>query len=183
MRIPAACAVLVLLIAGCSEQTDDASSDGDERPTTTTEADAPPATDTPSETPDTSGLAGVQPCDIVDAAGAASLGLTDGVSKTLGEARVCQWRYEGATLDQSFTVSLALFETRGLAAIVGTEITTLPDVGTHPAASFVAPGGSCGVSVGVGDDARVDSTATGGDPQQACDLAAQLAALAEPNLP
>ncbi|MGB3442891.1 MAG: DUF3558 family protein [Actinophytocola sp.] len=183
----AATAALLLLLAGCAEQTQGSPTpDGDstaER-TITTDPDAPTDSSEPS-TPDDEpgGLADVDPCGLVDQAALGSLGLTGGEGKTLGEARVCRYRHDGATLNESFTVSVELFDTRGLSDIVGTSVTQLPKIGAHDAASFIGPAGGCGVSLGVGESSRVDNTAVGGDQQQGCQLAAQLAALVEPKLP
>jgi hypothetical protein len=184
----AATAALVALLAGCSEQTQgNPTTDGtgtSVEPTVTTGPDVPTDPGDPS-TPDDepSGLADVDPCGLVDQAALGALGLTGGEEKTLGEARVCRYRLDGPTLDESFTVSVELFDTRGLADIVGTNVRQLPKIGTHDAASFVGPTGSCGVSLGVSESTRVDSTAVGGEQQQGCQVAEQLAALVEPNLP
>lgn len=182
----AALAALVVLLAGCSEQTQGSPTPGDDptgQTTTTTESEDTTEPTTTTGTTGTGGLADVDPCGLVDDAGLSGLGLGAGEEKTLGEARVCQWRRDGPTLNESFTVSVALFENRGLADIVGTDIRQLPNIGTHEATSFVAPGGSCGVSLGVGESSRVDNTAVGGDQQQGCQLAASMAALVEPKLP
>lgn len=184
--ILAACAALVVVLAGCAVQTQGVPSAADERRPTATGEEQGDGGGSPgaSEAEGEGDQAGLQPCELIDAAGLASLGLTEQTAKVLGEARVCQWRREGATIGDSFTASIALFGSRGLAEIVGNDIQTLPDVGSHEAKSFVAPAGSCGVSLGVGADSRVDSLVTGGDdPREACRLAAELAALAEPNLP
>jgi hypothetical protein len=186
----AATAALLVLLAGCSEQTQGSPSAGAEptagqptstAPDTSTEPTEP--TEPSSGTDDPSGLADVDPCGLVDDAALGSMGLTGGEEKTLGEARVCRYRHDGATLNESFTVSVELFATRGLADIVGTDIKQLPKIGAHDATSFVGPTGSCGVSLGVGESSRVDNTAVGGAQQQACQFAARLAALVEPNLP
>lgn len=178
---------LVVLLSGCAEQTQGNPTPGEE-PTADRTTSTEPAEPTGSSEPSTgeeepSGLADIDPCGLVDPAGLSSIGLTGGEGKTLGEARVCRYRHEGATLNESFTVSVEIFETRGLAEIVGTDIKDLPKIGGHDAKSFIAPAGSCGVSLGVGDDSRVDNTAVGGDQQQGCQLAAKLAALVEPELP
>jgi len=182
----AAAAALLVLLSGCSEQTGGSptpSGDTIDR-TITTDPEEPTGSSEPStgeEEP--AGLADVDPCGLVDQAALGSLGLTGGEEKTLGEARVCRYRYDGPTLNESFTVSVELFDTRGLDDIVGTNVQQLPKVGAHDAASFIGPTGSCGVSLGVGDSSRVDNTAVGGEQQQGCQLAAQLAALVEPKLP
>ncbi|MFI7676914.1 DUF3558 family protein [Actinophytocola sp. NPDC049390] len=183
----AAAVALVVLVSGCAEETGGNPVAGGDTTVDRTITTEPTETTEPSE-PSTggeepSGLDDVDPCGLVDQAGLASLGLTGGEEKTLGEARVCRWRHEGATLNESFTVSVELFDSRGLADIVGTNVKQLPKIGGHDATSFIGPTGGCGVSLGVGDSARVDNTAVGGDQQQGCQLAAQLAALVEPKLP
>ena len=190
MRRPllAVAAALVVLVSGGAEQTGGNPTAGDD-PTT----DVPSITTDPAEPTGTSepssggeepgGLADVDPCGLVDAAGLSELGLTGGEEKTVGEARVCRYRFDGPTLNESYTVSVELFDGRGLTDIVGTNIKQLPKVGSHDASSFTGPTGGCGVSIGVGTDARVDNTAVGGDPKQGCEIAAQLAAHVEPKLP
>jgi hypothetical protein len=182
-------AALVVLLSGCSEQTDGNPTAGDDTgaPSITTEQTEPTTESTESSESSTgggepSGLADLDPCGLVDQAGLGSLGLTGGEEKTLGEARVCRYRHDGPTLNESFTVSVELFDTLGLADIVGTDVKPLK-VGGHDASSFTGPAGGCGVSIGVGTGSRVDNTAVGGDQQQGCQLAARLAALVEPKLP
>lgn len=175
---------LVLVLAGCSEQTPGNATAGDEIPPSseaqvTTESSEETTTTTEAGTP----LADVDPCDLVSDAAATQLGLTGGTAETLGEARVCRWRLDGPTLNESFSVQVEIFEKRGLADIVGTNIQQLPPIGTHQAASFIGTAGGCGVSVGVGESARVDNTAVGGNQQQGCQLVTQLATLVEPELP
>jgi hypothetical protein len=176
-------AAFLVLLAGCSEKTEGSPSAGDQstNPTATTEESTEETT--PSESDTAGGLADVQPCDLIDDAGLAALQLSSGEEKTLGEARVCEWRREGATINESFTVIVALYEDLGLADIVGTDIKPLPNVGGHEAASFVAPAGSCGVSLAVGEKSRVDSTANGENQQLGCQLASQVATIVEPKLP
>ena len=179
-------AALVVLLSGCSEQTqgNPTAGDGGTTPdrTTTTE---PTGSSEPSGGGDEpSPIADLQPCDLVDQAALTSLGLTGGEEDSVGSARSCRWRHEGATLDDSFTVSVELFDDEGAADLAETtDVKQVPDVGAHKAVSFVDAAGVCGVSLAVGDSARVDNTAVGGDQQQGCALAAQLAALVEPKLP
>jgi hypothetical protein len=185
----AAAAALLVLLSGCSEQTGGtptAGGDGTVDRTITTDPEAPTETGEPSSTggEEPSGLADVDPCGLVDQAGLDSLGLTGGEEKEIGGARVCRWRHDGASLDESFTVSVEVFDSNGLADLAeNTDVQQLPKVGGHDAVSFVDAAGVCGVSLGVGEDARVDSTAVGGDQQQGCRLATQLATLVEPKLP
>jgi hypothetical protein len=179
-----ATAALLILLAGCSQST--AGSPG-------AVGSTPPTTQSPSTVTSTStsrsgeasgdDIGSLRPCDLVDDAGLSTLGLTGGTEKTLGQARVCEWRREGASIKDSFTLAVAIYENLGLADIVGTSIQTLPNIGSHQAVSFIAPAGSCGVGLGVAAKARVDSTVHGGDQVQACQLAKQLARLVESNLP
>lgn len=194
-RIPALSAVALglLLLTGCGD--DDPA--GDAPPATspaTSEPSAAPSDPEPTPTgtdgsdgsggsDGDTGLAALDPCAMVDAAGLASLGLTGGEAKELGEARACRYRVEGATLDESFTVSIELFDTYGAADIVATDVQPLPAVGTHEAVTFTGTTGGCVVSLAVTETSRLDSTAVGGDPALACDHAAALAAAAEPALP
>lgn len=188
MRRPvlAVAAALVVLVSGCAEQTGGspvAEGDATGKPSITTEPDEPTQETTETTEPDEGRLADVDPCGLVDAAGLSALGLTGGEEKTLGEARVCRYRHDGPTLNESFTVSVEVFDSRGLADIVGTNVKQLPKIGSHDASSFIGPTGGCGVSIGVGEESRVDNTAVGGAQQQGCQLAAELAALVEPKLP
>ncbi len=190
MRLPLVLAALtvvtVLSAAGCAEKTPGSAAPADETTTTTTTttdetSESPPSSE--SGEPSGDGLADVDPCALVPAATQQALQLTGGEEKKVGAARVCRWRRDGATLEESFTVSVEIFEAQGLADIVGTNVQQLPKIGTHDATSFVGPTGSCAVSLGVGPSSRVDSTAVGGDAQQACQLVAQLAPAVEPELP
>lgn len=186
MRLPLVLAALaVLTVAGCAEKTAGSAAPADETTTTTTdERPSEPSSEAPAGSePSGGGLAEVDPCALVPAATLQTLQLTGGEAKKVGAARVCRWRRDGATLNESFTVSVEIFEAQGLADIVGTNVQQLPKIGTHDATSFVGPTGSCAVSLGVGTSSRVDNTAVGGDPQQACQLVAQLAPAVEPELP
>lgn len=187
----AAAAALLVLLSGCSEQTQGTPTAGGDPtgtagpPSITTDPDAPTESSEPStggEEP--SGLADVDPCGLVDQTGLDSLGLTGGEEKEIGGARVCRYRHDGASIDESFTVSVEVFDSNGIADLAeNTDVQQLPKVGAHDAVSFVDAAGVCGVSLGVGEDARVDNTAVGGNQQQGCELAARLAALVEPKLP
>jgi hypothetical protein len=184
-----AAAALVVLVSGCSEQTEGNPTAGGDATTPdrtiTTKPNAPTGSSEPSTGGDEpSPIADLQPCELVDQAGLSSLGLTGGEEDSVGSARSCRWRHEGATLDDSFTVSIELFDDEGFTDLAeNTQVKELPKVGGHDAVSFVDAAGVCGVSLGVGDSARVDNTAVGGDQQQGCQLAARLAALVEPKLP
>lgn len=167
-------AALLLLVAGCSETTQGSPSPGGSAPATeeTTTTSEPPA-----------GLADLDPCELLDPADLAALQLTGGEGKTVGGARVCRWQRDGATLNETFTVSAEVFDNQGLGALNAPDVQELPPIGGHDAARFTDATGTCGVSLGVGDSSRVDNTAVGGDQQLGCQLAEQLATIVERKLP
>jgi hypothetical protein len=174
-------AAFLVLLAGCAEKTQGNPSAGDQPTDQNTSTDeSPPSTSESSA----DGADALDPCALLDSADLAALALTEQEAKTVGQAKVCQWRHEGATLDDTFTMALAVYDNVGLADVVGTDVRQLPDIGNHQAATYTGTTGGCGVSLGITDTSRVDSTATGGnDQQQGCQLATQLATAVEPKLP
>ncbi|WP_053205388.1 DUF3558 family protein [Jiangella muralis] len=198
-RIPTAAAAValgLLLLTGCGGDDPAGDAPATTASATSPETSEPPATPsdpepTPTGTDGSDGsdgpaddpLAALDPCAMVDAAGLASLELTGGEAKEVGEARACRYRFEGPTLDESFTVSIELFGGHGAADIVATDVQPLPAVGSHEAVTFTGTTGGCVVSLAVTETSRLDSTAVGGDAALACDHAAALAAAAEPALP
>jgi hypothetical protein len=174
-------AALLVLLAGCAEKTNGDPVAGDNTNGQTEQSTAESTPSTSESSPD--GAADLDPCTLIDSADVAALALTDQEEKTVGQSKVCQWRHEGASIDDSYTVALAVFDGVGLADIVGTDIKPLPNIGSHEAATYTGTTGGCGVSLGITDTSRVDSTATGGNQQQACQLATQLATAAERTLP
>jgi hypothetical protein len=164
-------AAAVFGLAGCAEETS-----GTARPNPTSD----PTTTTTEE--QAGGLTDVEPCDLLPASGATQLGLTEGTESSIGQGRTCRWRFEGTTLDDTFTVDLVLYDERGIDEVVGTNVTPTT-IGGHDAVTFNDSTGGCIVSIAVGDTSRVDSLATGGNLQRGCELANQLAAAVEPQLP
>lgn len=182
-----ATALALALVTGCAERVQgspQAATGTAGPPATTTTVTTPPRSST--EPPRDGGLAALRPCELVDEAALASLGLTGGTEDTVGAAIVCRYRHDGPTLTESFTVSVEQFPTAGLADlldVVGDGAQRRPKIGSHDAVSFVDGAGVCGVSLGVTETSRVDHTATGGDQRLACQLAERLAVLVEPALP
>lgn len=177
--------VLVIGLAGCSEKTPGTALPGDDPTTTTTTTEDEATSESPSSTEAGGGdspLADVAPCALLLPDGAAALKAGAGEEREVGEARTCRWRVEGATLNDSFTLDLALYDERGLGDVQGTNVQQ-KTIGSHDAVTFTDPTGLCVVSIGAGDSARADALATGGDAQRGCQLAAQLADLVEPQLP
>ena len=180
LAVAASAAAVVLGLAGCAEETSGTARPGPTSDsTTTTSEQAEPATTSEEEE---GGLTDVEPCDLLPASGATGLGLTEATANDIGQGRGCRWRFEGTTLDDSFTVDLVLYDERGISEVVGTEIVPTT-IGGHEAVRFKDSTGGCIVSIAVGDTSRVDSLATGGNQQRGCELADQLAAAVEPQLP
>lgn len=173
-------AAAVLGLAGCAEETSGAARPDPTSDSTTTTEQAEETTTSSQEGP--GGSTDLEPCDLLPAAGATQLGLTEGTATEIGQGRACRWRFEGATLDDSFTVDLVIYDERGIDDVVGTNIVPTT-IGGHDAVTFNDSTGGCIVSIAVGDAARVDSLATGGNLQRGCELANQLAAAIEPQLP
>jgi hypothetical protein len=169
--------VFLALVAGCAEKTSGAPSPGGST------TDAPGSSESSSEEPPSGGgTADLKPCDVLDQAALAALQLTGGEEQELAGARVCRYRHEGATLDETFTVSVELFDNQSLEDLNTPNVTPLPPVGGHEAAQFTDATGTCGVSLAVGES-RVDNTAVGGDQQLGCQFATQLATAVAPKLP
>jgi hypothetical protein len=127
-------------------------------------------------------LAGVDPCTLVPAAVLTRLHLEDQTSKTLGKARVCRWRYEGATLRDSYTVDVVIFSTVGIDDLIADDPRSTT-VNGRPAKSASNSSGACVVSLHVTESSRVDSSVVGGEKAGACRFASELAAAVEPRLP
>ncbi|MED7930461.1 DUF3558 family protein [Nonomuraea sp. LP-02] len=178
-----ACAVSlsVVLLASCSPVPGPIQDPGQGLAATRNPATAT-ATPAPSSGP-ADAFAGVDPCGLVPHDARTRLGLTDPRDKQVGQARVCRFRIQGATLRNSYTVGVELFSTRGLEDIVAARTDRLADIGHHRAVRFEGANGGCAVALGVGDRSRVDVTAVGGDLEPACDIVARLAAALEPSLP
>ncbi|MFC0533679.1 DUF3558 family protein [Phytohabitans kaempferiae] len=183
---PTAAAILtaaaLLALAGCGGSAPSAAPPATTVATRDTPAPLSPSTSAPSPSEAAGQLSDVDPCALLPEPAVARLGLTDATPKTLGQARVCRWRHEGTTLSDSFTVGVEIFERLGLDDLVATDIRATT-VGDRPARSFTGPAGGCGMSLGVGTTARVDTTAVGGDEATACRLAAEMARAVEPSLP
>lgn len=175
-------AVLVIGLAGCAEKTAGTAVAGDDTQQSQEPTTADPPSEEPSATEANSPLADIAPCALLTREGATALKVGAGLEREVGEARTCRYRVEGATLDDSFTLDLGLYDERGIDDVSGTNIQP-KTIGSHDAVTFTDATGGCIVSIATGDSSRVDSLATGGDVQRGCQLAAQLADLVEPQLP
>lgn len=179
-RPVAAFAALLFLLAGCAERTQGAPTAVD---TPTSQEETTEPTETETSEPPSDGLAGIEPCDLLDDGELATLQLTGGDPSTIGSARACRWNRQGATIEESYTVSVELFDEQSLTDLNAPTVQAIANIGDHEAATFIGTTGTCGVSLGVGSSSRVDNTALGSDQQQACELATELAKIVEPKLP
>lgn len=180
-RVVAVVATL-LLLAGCTEQTSGDPSAGGPPAGGTEQQDETPTSTATEESG--GGVADLDPCGILQSGDLQELGLSDGEEKEVSGVRVCRYRHEGATLDDSLTVSVELFDGIGLDEINADNVQRLPNIGDHEAASFTDPGGGCGISIGVTESSRIDNTASGGTNEQlACQFVTELATAVERRLP
>lgn len=176
LLLPVAAAVFGL--AGCSQETA-----GNARPDPTSEQASEPSEPSATTSEEAgSPLADVEPCGLLPAATVAELGFTEQTEAAFGQGRACRWRFEGATLADTFTVDLVLYDSLSVDDVNGTNISPTT-IGGHDAVTFNDSTGGCIVSIAVGDESRVDSLATGGDVARGCELANRLAAAVEPELP
>jgi hypothetical protein len=183
--VAAAFAALLLLLAGCSERTGGSPSAA-ETPTSqeqTTEQSTEETTTESGEPGTDGGLADLEPCDILDSNDISTLQLTGGEERKIGSARVCEYRREGPTINESYAVAVGLWDDQGLGDLNAENITPLPNIGSHEAASYTELSGDCGIAIVVSDTSRVDVSSTGGDVQLGCQLTNQVAAAVEAKLP
>jgi hypothetical protein len=182
--------ILVALAAGvvaCSDKTNGQAVPGDstsaETTTTTRGSTSPSRTTSGAPTSGTSPLTDRKPCTLLSSSGVTEMGISGpGNEQKVGSARRCQYRITGATIKDSFTVSVGLWDTAGLKDLPGTVTPTpVPTVGKHEAVRIKDTG--CTIVMGVTEKSRVDSAATGGNVDKACELALKLATLIEPELP
>ena len=174
-------AVLMLALAGCSEKSAGIAA-GSEDPTAATTEETSSSMPSTTTYGGDSPLVDVAPCELLNPEGAATLKAGVGTEREVGEARSCRWHVSGATLIDSFTLDLALYDERGIRDVEGTNVVQ-KIIGSHHAVTFIDPTGLCVVSIAAGDSARVDTLATGGDARRGCELAARMAELVEPRLP
>ncbi len=114
-----------------------------------------------------------------------SLGVTgepkEGTSKSVPS---CQWRVNKASVTDSYTIGVGIYERRGLKDIVADGEITKQQVGSRQAAQYLGEGGGhCAVALEVTESSRVDVLVTGGDAAKLCAPALEAAKLVESELP
>ncbi len=176
-------AFIAVLATGCTSTT----------PGTGTGA---PATGTPvpstsdSADPSTltnSGLASIQPCDLLSSADLTQNDISSGQPSNEGGGRNCNWKNRTADNELGYSLEIDLRDAQGLEDIStdGQAIST-DAVGQHQGKLVQDPGDeTCFVAIGVSPTSRVDIlVATGSSVMsESCNLANHYAQLVEPKLP
>lgn len=114
-----------------------------------------------------------------------SLGVTgepkEGTSKSVPS---CQWRVTKASVKDSYTIAVGIYERRGLKDIVASGQIQKIQVGSRQAAQYLGEGGAhCAVALEVTASSRVDVLATGDSADKLCGPVLEAAKLVEPELP
>jgi Protein of unknown function (DUF3558) len=177
-------AVLVLGLAGCSEETPGDATADDTNPPTIPGGDT--GTETPTGAPPDSsggdtgpGTRDLQPCDLLTSDEQAKFNLASGVEDEIGPARACMWQASG-----EHTITVGVIDDLGLDDVQSTGATEPMKVGTHDAVQYAGALGTCAIAIEVTDTSRVDvSGVANGDMTKACGVAKQAADLVEPKLP
>jgi hypothetical protein len=142
---------------------------------------------TPSSTASASGLAAMQPCDLLTSTELSQNGLTSNGSSTGSGARSCRWDNIAYDNGLGYTIGADVRDSQGLNDF-NTDGYSLKDdpIGRHQAKQAQQTNGDgCIVTIGVTTTSRLDVTANTGaaDINQSCVLANQYAKLIEPKLP
>lgn len=147
-------------------------------------------TATVSAAPPSGPLADVDPCDTILAKEKRTLKLYNERPKKLGDARVCRWRYAGATIEDSFTIGVAIFDDKGI-----DDLNPLTDpkpitIGSHSGQMGGDPlsraqTGDCFVVIPVTDHSLIETQTTGSHRKWAekCEWSTRVMKLVEPRLP
>jgi Protein of unknown function (DUF3558) len=142
---------------------------------------------TPSSSSGGSGLAALQPCDLITASALTQYQLSKTGSGNEEDARTCTWQKSvDVNGDGGYTTGVDIRENEGLSDVVSSGYTVTDDqVGSHQGKQLQATGGgTCAVAIGVTSKSRVDVHVSGaGDTSQMCQLANNLAKVVEPQLP
>jgi Protein of unknown function (DUF3558) len=142
---------------------------------------------TPSSTASGSGLAAVQPCELLSSAEVSQNGLTSTGPTTGSGARSCGWDNNSYDNGLGYTLGADIRDNQGIKDIstAGYSISDDP-IGHHQAKELRTTNGDlCAVVLSVTATSRVDVSANTGaaDINQSCVLANQYAKLIEPKLP
>jgi hypothetical protein len=119
-------------------------------------------------------LADIDPCALLSASDASSLGLNSpGTPDTVGSSKACDWT----------ATSYALIVNLTAASISSLPNSTPTQIGSHQAVQQQNSGDGCTVALAVTSSSRVEVNATSTDTAQQCSEALNAAKLVEPHLP
>lgn len=125
----------------------------------------------------------IDPCALLTTDEVHQFEANQGIPKTLGGARKCQWLIPGG----NGVFSADLRNSQGLKDIVvGSGTLSDQRVGDHPGKALKEDGGTgtCMIVIGITESSRVDVLGSyKADTAKACDLAMRVATLIEPRLP
>src|SRR6266568_3554795 len=134
---------------------------------------------TPSSTTSGSGLAAVQPCELLSSAEVSQNGLTSTGPTAGSGARSCGWDNNAYDNGLGYTIGADIHDNQGIKDInTGGYSVSDDPIGHHQAKELRTTNGDlCSVVLGVTDTSRVDVSANTGtaDINQACVLANQYA--------
>ncbi|WP_141630134.1 DUF3558 family protein, partial [Saccharomonospora azurea] len=135
-------------------------------------------------------LSGVGPCSLLTVQELGAFGdYAEGVERTVGTGRVCEWKEVRDSEGHSATLTLTLRENGGIADSLdqGYGERNGSMEGTGRPAKEVPTDVGCIVALGVGDGERAEVGASklGSDltPQDICDMVGEVAELIDPKLP
>jgi hypothetical protein len=142
---------------------------------------------TPSSAASGSGLAAMQPCDLLTSTELSQNGLTSTGPETGSGARSCGWDNNAYANGLGYTLGTAIRDKQGIKDINSDGYSISDDpIGHHQAKELRTTNGDlCAVVLGVTATSRVDVSVNTGaaDINQSCVLANQYAKLIEPKLP
>jgi hypothetical protein len=143
--------------------------------------------DTPTNSASSSGLAGIQPCSLLNSTEVSQNALTSKGPRSGSGARSCTWDNAAYDNGLGYALGVDIRDTQGINDInTGGYALSDDPIGHHQGKQIRETNGDlCGVVIGVTATSRVDVSANTGnsDINQACVLANQFAKLIEPKLP
>lgn len=188
-RVLSAAVVMGLMVVGsaCSSTTGGSPTTAPDSTTTTRVTGTTTGMPTKSTSPpeDTNKLKDLDPCELISASSAATLGITGQPEPGgRGDSRNCLWRVRKDSVADSYTIGVGLFEKLGLKDVIAEGEIKPIRIGDHEAGqSMRGQGGTCAVTIAITEKSRVDVQASGGDGSKLCSPALEAAKVIEPELP
>ena len=170
-------AILASAAVACSTPGNPVSSEQTPTPATSNSTSTTPSR---SET-NTSPLRDTDPCTLLPASVASSLGFGQGKTRDISQSRGCRWVTSG-----SHTTDVAIYDNLGLkdASQNGTR-QELPPIGKHQAVQLLGVAGdTCTIIFKITESSMVTVVTTAGaNKDKACQISQQVAQRVEPQLP